>query len=393
MSYEFHTSRFSMGSRKNNSIVCKDNEGGYVLVTVAVLLFVLVAFMALAIDTGVLFGARTSSQGAADAAALAGAFTFVANPNSLQPDTAILHAKQTAMSNKVLGTSIEDAQVDVQVVDVAPDPRRVTVTITRSEPTFLAKILNVDTVATEVRGVAEVGRTSTGTKCMKPFFLPNTIFSTKVPCDACASSPPELLVSGGAVTAFAKGWFGQQITVKGNDKSTRLAPGQFYAINVTGPGGDPYRDAISTCFQDFYVCRNTYGTLSGNKVGPTKQGVKDLIGNPPDVYQSMGRYLRPDGTIHDTSKSLVIAPIWDVCNFVDPATGISFCPTGDFPSGSGTSLQIVGFALLFIDGISGGGDVTAELINVVACATTPPTGVDEDAGTVLSLPLRLVRVP
>src|SRR6266516_59067 len=68
MSYEFHTSRFSMGSRKNNSIVRKDNEGGYVLVTVAVLLFVLVAFMALAIDTGVLFGARTSSQGAADAA-------------------------------------------------------------------------------------------------------------------------------------------------------------------------------------------------------------------------------------------------------------------------------------------------------------------------------------
>ena len=122
------------------TIVRKDYEGGYILVTVAVLLFVLIGFMALAIDTGVLLGARTSSQGAADAAALAGAFTFVVNPNSVQPDTAILHAKQTAMNNKVLGTSIEDAQVTVDVVDVAPDPRRVTVTITRSEPTFLAKV-------------------------------------------------------------------------------------------------------------------------------------------------------------------------------------------------------------------------------------------------------------
>jgi len=374
-------------------IVRKVKEGGYILVTVAVLLFVLIGFMALAIDTGLLLGARTSSQRAADAAALAGAFTFVVNPKSVQPDTAILHARRTAMNNKVLGTSIEDAQVDVQVVDVAPDPRRVTVTITRSEPTFLAKILNVDTVATKVTGVAEVGRTSTGTKCMKPFFLPNTILSPKAPCDACASSPPELLVSGGEVTAFATGLFGQHIAIKGNDKATRLAPGQFYAINVTGPGGDPYRDAISGCLQDFFVCRNDYGTLSGNKVGPTKQGVKDLIGSPPDVYQSIGRYLRPDGTIHDMSKSLVIAPIWDVCNFVDPATGISFCPTGDFPSGGGTSLRIVGFALLFIDGISGGGDVTAELINVIACAPTPPTGVDEDGGTVLSLPLRLVRLP
>src|SRR5437762_12201376 len=110
-------------------MVREDEEGGYVLVTVAILLFVLVAFMALAIDTRVLLGARASSQRAADAAALAGAYTFLVNPTSVQPGTAILHAKQTAINNKVLGTSIADAQVDVQVVDVAPNPRRVTVTI------------------------------------------------------------------------------------------------------------------------------------------------------------------------------------------------------------------------------------------------------------------------
>src|SRR5213593_1157019 len=110
------------------TVVRKDKEGGYVLVTVAILLFVLVGFMALAIDSGVLLGARASSQRAADAAALAGAYTFLVNSTSVQPGTAILHAKQTAINNKVLGTSIADAQVDVQVVDVAPNPRRVTVT-------------------------------------------------------------------------------------------------------------------------------------------------------------------------------------------------------------------------------------------------------------------------
>jgi hypothetical protein len=205
---------------------------------------------------------------------------------------------------------------------------------------------------------------------------------------------PELLVSGGVATAFAKGKIGQRITITQQraDKDVKLASNQYYAINVTGPGGDPYREAIGSCLPDFFVCRDSYGTLSGKKTGPTVQGVGDLIGDPPDTYTSVGHYFHPaDGTTRDTSKSLVTVPIWDLCSFVDPATMVPFCPIGDFPGGSGTPLQIIGFALVFIDGISGGGDLTGELINVIPCSLTPPTGVDRDAAGVLSLPLRLVR--
>jgi len=49
---------------------------------------------------------------------------------------------------------------------------------------------------------------------------------------------------------------------------------------------------------------------------------------------------------------------------------------------------------LFLEGVSGGGDVTARLINFASCGDiggTGPTG--ETGGTVLSFPLRLVRVP
>src|SRR6266704_1025254 len=63
----------------------KEAESGYVLVTVAVLLVVLVGFTTLAIDTGMLFAARTQAQRAADAAALAGASTFVLNSSDLTP--------------------------------------------------------------------------------------------------------------------------------------------------------------------------------------------------------------------------------------------------------------------------------------------------------------------
>src|SRR6266566_3628043 len=74
-------------------------------------------FSALAIDTGILYSDRTQSQRAADAAALAGAFTFVADGNSIQPATAEAHARATAVKNTVGGVTIDPAQVAVCVGD------------------------------------------------------------------------------------------------------------------------------------------------------------------------------------------------------------------------------------------------------------------------------------
>ncbi len=66
-----------------------DNERGYIIVTTAMLLVVFLGFGALAIDVGLLYSARTSAQRAADAAALAGAFTFVADKFcNIKTDTA-----------------------------------------------------------------------------------------------------------------------------------------------------------------------------------------------------------------------------------------------------------------------------------------------------------------
>ena len=113
------------------------SESGYVLVTVAVLLVVLLGFTALAVDVGLLFGARTQSQASADAAALAGAFTFVLNPLAPQPATAQTQATQVAIANRVMGGLVEASQVSVNV-DTAN--RRVTVAINRAEPTFFAKL-------------------------------------------------------------------------------------------------------------------------------------------------------------------------------------------------------------------------------------------------------------
>ena len=51
----------------------RKKEEGMVLIVVAVLLVALIGFVALAVDVGLLYAARTSAQEVADAAALAGA--------------------------------------------------------------------------------------------------------------------------------------------------------------------------------------------------------------------------------------------------------------------------------------------------------------------------------
>jgi len=71
-----------------------------------------------------------------------------------------------------------------------------------------------------------------------------------------------------------------------------------------------------------------------------------------------------------------------------------FCPDADFPNGTMVELKVVGFAIIFLDGIQGD-DVKAHLLSVSACGVEGggPSDDDNVGGTVLSIPLRLVRVP
>src|ERR1041385_2556131 len=92
-------------------------ESGYIIVTIAVLLIAMLAFTALAVDVGAMFAARTQAQRAADAAALAGAYTFVQNASLAdQPVRAQNYAKKVALSAMVMGRPLTDADVPTPLV-------------------------------------------------------------------------------------------------------------------------------------------------------------------------------------------------------------------------------------------------------------------------------------
>jgi Putative Flp pilus-assembly TadE/G-like len=366
----------------------KKQEGYVVVVVVAALLAALTGFLALAVDIGVLYSARTSAQEVADAAALAGAFTFSPYyPDSPQPQTASNHALQVALNNSVLGQPITAADVNVNV-NVAS--RRVTVDVHSTQNTYFARALGLQTEDIAVEGVAEAAEFSTGTSCAKPWFIPNTVLSSSDPCIACAAN--EVVISGGEVTAFARSKIGQQFSIKPQDPHTAIRPGDFYAIDLPGSsGGSDYRENIATCINTYVRCGDSYSVKTGNMVGPTKQGVEDLIGNPPtDTWVSVGQYQTPYG-LSDTSRNVVVAPIWDTCGMA------GFCPDGKFPAGSTVTVQVIGFAAVFLEDVKGS-DVVARIISISSCDTSGGGGggaggggTSETGGTVLSVPLRLVR--
>ena len=183
-------------------------QEGYVVIVVAALLAALTGFLALAVDIGVLYSARTSAQEVADAAALAGAFTFSPYyPDSPQPQTASNHALRVALNNSVLGQPITAADVNVNV-NVAN--RRVTVDVQSTQNTYFARALGLQTENIAVEGVAEAAEFSTGTSCAKPWFIPNTVLSSRDPCSACGAN--EVVISGGEVSAFTRSKIGQQFS-------------------------------------------------------------------------------------------------------------------------------------------------------------------------------------
>lgn len=355
-------------------------EEGFFLVVVALLLIILIGFVALAVDTGVLYGTRTSTQEIADAAAMAGAFTFTNTPSLPQPETATKHAIGVAVNNSVMGKALTEADVTV-TPDVAN--RRVTVSIKTTQTTYFAKALGLRTVDISATATAEAARYATGSACVKPWFLPNAgLTGGSICADEC--DPTKLLIDpvSKEVTAFGASKIGQQISIKPQEPSEALSPGMFYAIEWSDSrGADSYRDAIAFCDSPYLRCGDRVGIKTGNMVGPTIQGVKLLIGNPPRfTWQGPGQYERvSDGKIVDISENVVLLPIWSSC-------GTDFCPSGAVRG----DLIIVGYASVFVEGVSGD-YVVARLLGISSCGPLiepPATG-----GTTLSIPLRLVNKP
>ena len=271
-----------------------------------------------------------------------------------------MQARAVTTANRVLDQPIAAAEV---TVTFPAGGRLVRVEVLHPVETYFARVIGVDQVTVRGDATAEADTHATAAACAKPWFMPNTILSTLPACEACTASPPQVFIANGAVTPWAIGKYGDEFTLKPNNPATSLAPGQFYAIRMgDSTGGNDYRDNISSCSQQQIRCQQTYGAEPGNMIGPTVQGVRDLIGPFEDTYLAGGRYQSGlDGRTYQTSHQLITIPVWDACNMA------GFCPSGELPDGgANVQIPVVGFAQVFLVGVQGN-DVIGRLVGVSAC--------------------------
>jgi Flp pilus assembly protein TadG len=362
-------------------------QRGFTVVSFALFLSGLMAMAALAVDVGVLYTARTSAQHAADAAALAAAFTFV-DGNTNQPTAAINSAIAIAGQNKVMGQPVSITAANVSV-DLAN--QRVTVTVPRTGGngigTYFARIMDINSADVQAKATAEAWLSGAASQCLKPIFLPNTILSSAANVTT-ACNRGEVLFD--RTTYHLTAWGDSRVPttsavdIRPMKPSGALEPSQYYSLDF-GSGGNTYRCTLGQCLNECGVtavhCGSPLPVETGALNGPTKQGVEDLIGNPPDTWIAPGQYGTSTGPA-TTSRSLVVAPVWDSCD-----------PNNDIRSGKhGQTIKVVGFVTAFVTGMSGN-NVQAYIVSRAECAGSGVSGVNANATGPYGIPVRLVQNP
>jgi Putative Flp pilus-assembly TadE/G-like len=423
-----------------------EQRGAALMMISAAMIFVL-GMAGLAIDLGSLYVGRSQAQRAADAAALAGA-TALADSGCTSTGTCLAaesYATDRAVAvgnqNLVAGINpnIQPSAPDITFDLSNPQDPRITVTVYRDTthkdpmPTFFIKIFGIQTANISAQATAEAfnpsgQNKSIGTKCVKPWLLPNCDPGSSVPNSNCSPAAGKYINDDGTIADSNA--IGKLITLKPGDPSQTGAPSQFYEANLppgsipvicpscaTGGGGSTggslYRQNIECCNTSTIVCgANTVNVVKtptdlGNKVGPTTQGVDCLISEgkgsgsgqdtvtytagsvPPfEIFAgsaTANSYGVATGTqITDgTSSSVVTVQVYE---------GQPLCPG----QSCGPTVNVIGLMKMFIVGEGNPqGTVEAYIMDISACGTSSPgstgggTTIVASGGT--SVPVRLIH--
>jgi Putative Flp pilus-assembly TadE/G-like len=385
-------------------------ERGSTLLIVAGSLTVLLGIGALAIDIGSLYVARSETQRAADAAALAGAKVFVetgcvtSGDCTTEETTASDRATQVAQQNLVQGQS-----VTISGVTFKETPQNPQITIQVQSPNlhvYFAGAVGITTAPT-------VGATATAeaynpsgqsgapafcTGCVRPWLISNSAS----PVSAGAS----FLDSSGAVenSGCSPGVIGQTLQIA----LEPIPPSQpqpqpplnlalFGAVD-DGTGLTGYQKSIATCNTGQMTCGSRVNTLAGSKVQFTTPGINALLHLPsgtvglsqgqdsidttvcpPQIHAGSQNPLVVDGVIAQdaliaTSDSIVTAYLFN----------------GSLNPNVAQSVTVTGFVQIFVTQVDVNGEVWGVILGVAGC---PTSDGDCDRGSIQGptlLPVRLI---
>lgn len=296
-------------------------SNGVVAVIVALLITGIIGMTALVVDMGSLYEDRRSLQGVADAAALAGVQEL---PESRA------NAEQAAMNSVAQNYQDDNYIVGIEIGSFMGVPdTEIKVTVSNPDsPLYFGRIYgsnseNVGATATAIMG------------------SPNPIGEHVVPWG---------LTEGDYV-------YGEEVFLK-YGAPPEHSPGNFGSLRIDGQGADDYREGIiNGCDTPLFIGMPVQ-TLTGNKVGPTEQGVNGRVARLPD-----GVWTKPLSSLWDENYCL---QIYDTQFIIIPIIS-------EWPSGSGW-VTILDFKLFVISEFVEAGGHSYVKGTFIKCAVFPTTG-------------------
>ena len=326
------------------------DERGMTLVMVATGMVAFLSATMLAVDVGMLMVARTESQNAADAGALAGAialgFDDMDDKSPTGPAVRNAIAAATAADNDVM-----HAQASVLPEDVTfPTARRVRVRVQRSGvrqnpiALFLGPMFGIDTANVGAVAVAEASPANAMT-CVKPFTVPDKWIENQTgPWDPSDTfDPGDLYIPIGQpnYTGYnAKTDEGTLITLKAAN-GNNISPSFYFPYsmgNITGASA--YDWNIANCNTLVMGYNEVILAEPGGMVGPTSSGLELLIDRDPSAYWDTYNN-RVVSTKHPSPRVIAL-PLFDPQHY----------ETGK-QNGRNADLKVVNYMGFFIEEMQG----------------------------------------
>jgi hypothetical protein len=271
-------------------------------------MFVLLGMCALAIDVGLWYQDKRAVQSTADAAALAGASQLPVNWGVAQ-NTAV----QQFAKNKKAG----DSATISNTTNITSNDS-VTVTVTRTSPSFFAKLLgkNNATIQATARATVESVTTLAPSYDVMPWGVPKQDYVFSQEYSLYTNSP-------------------------NNANNGALSLPYVNGTNCPTPNGaNPYRDEIAGTLNPCAIAvGQTLDEKTGNNTGPTSQGLNTRI----TTWKTFDQIVSPTGndtyTVTDAStRQLVLIPV--VTNLSGGST---------WPHNAPYQVKVVGFAWFVIE--------------------------------------------
>jgi len=331
------------------------SKRGNVLIMVCVSLTALFAFAVLAIDGAILMTAKNQLQNAADAAALAGASGLLTGSQ----DEAVARAVDFSSYNNAVEQ--DQTPVVINAGDVTfpeSDVCRVRThrTVATGDPlrTYFVRVINPGSTTSDMTAVAAARAFDVcGSKCIKPWVIPDR-YNDANGNGTCDPGEYDKDVTGYRAPVDV----GAQITLKVGNPHQTITPGIFFPVdfppldNEEGikpyTGGSWYRQWISEC-EPFMIEAGDHLQLEpGNMVGPTAQGMNELIAQDPGARWDAGSQ-----TI--VNSAFALSPRIGLVPFFDPT----------LPPASGRNwVEVVKIGAFFIESVQGGGNVTGRFMQI-----------------------------